>query len=129
MSSINKNAKIINRDNVWKMFGKRCAYCGCLLESSSGKYMHIDHVKPLGRLQLNKGIFKHPENDYKNNTVPSCPFCNRYKTDLDLETFRQWLKDTPTKLSNVTLYRNALRFGMIELKQWDGIFWFEKYHK
>jgi 5-methylcytosine-specific restriction endonuclease McrA len=118
------------RLDVWKLFGGRCAYCGCELKDHSGKYMHIDHVEALHRNWWTKGndsLF--PENDRKDNLFPSCPQCNNYKNSYDLETFRDLLKDTMRKLQNITLYRNAVRFGFIELKEWDGIFYFEKQDK
>ncbi len=116
----------IDRDKIWKMFGKKCAYCGCDLETSTGKHMHADHVKPIIRnWWQNDCLF--PEDDNEENIFPTCLYCNRYKSSLSLEEFRRWLIDTPRKLAKVTLYRNAVRFGMIEEKKWNGIFYFETF--
>jgi 5-methylcytosine-specific restriction endonuclease McrA len=118
----------INRKNIWLMFDKRCAYCGCLLLNESGKYMQIDHVTPIYRDWSNFGIPIKPENDLVK--YPACPKCNNYKSTMSVETFRKELQKIPERLfdQNAT-YRNALRFRMIEVKLWDGIFWFEKYQK
>lgn len=118
----------IDRNKIWKMFDKRCAYCGCELETSTGKHMHVDHVEAISRNWWTTGCL-FPENNTEENLYPTCPFCNRYKSSLPLESFRKWLIDTPRKLEKVTLYRNARRFGMIQEQQWDGIFWFERTQK
>lgn len=116
----------VDRDKIWQMFGCKCAYCGCDLQSSSGKHMHVDHVKPLVRNWWN-GTSVHGENHTEENLFPACPQCNLYKSSLDIEMFRDWVADTIRKIGKFTLYRNALRFGMIEIKEWDKVFWFEKY--
>ena len=117
----------IDRDKIWRMFDKKCAYCGCELKSSTGKHMNVDHVEPIIRNTYSSGCL-FPSDDREENLFPSCPFCNRYKSSLSLNMFRQWLIDTPRKLEKVTLYRNARRFGMIEEKKWDQLFWFEKFN-
>lgn len=115
----------VDRNKIHQKFGGRCAYCGEVLPDSSGKFMHIDHVEPLVRnWGSNDCLF--PENDNENNLFPTCIRCNRYKSSLPIESFRYWLKNTPKVLLKNTAFNNAVRYGMIEVKEWDGLFYFEK---
>jgi len=105
----------VDRKQIWSMFGGKCAYCGCDLVNESGKYMQVDHVKALHRNWFSKGSL-FPENDNQENLFPSCPKCNNYKHTLDVERFRFWVKNTPNVLLKTTAFNNALRFGMVEIK-------------
>ena len=118
----------IDRKKIHKMFNGKCAYCGCVLENETGKYMHIDHIEPIRRnIHNTECLF--PELDNESNRYPSCPRCNNYKHSMNLECFRTFLKSTLQRLEkNNTNYRNAIRYGMIEEKQWDGKFYFEKFN-
>jgi 5-methylcytosine-specific restriction endonuclease McrA len=107
------------------MFDGHCAYCGCTLKDESGKYMHIDHIEPLRRHWFMKGCLN-PENETEVNLFPSCPQCNRYKGTMFIDQFRSEVKQALKRLEKSASYRNALRFGMIEIKEWDGVFYFEK---
>lgn len=115
-----------NRDKIWKMFGCKCAYCGCDLKSSTGKHMQVDHVRALHRNWFGSGCLA-PENDREDNLFPSCPRCNNYKGSLNLKHFRFWINNSIRALEKVTAFQNAKRYGMIEIKEWDGKFWFEKW--
>ena len=116
----------IDRKKIHKMFGGKCAYCGCDLKDETGKNMQIDHVEPIRRNWYDTGCL-FPELDKEDNLFPSCLRCNNYKGGMKLEHFRDFLKTTLQRLEkNNTNYRNALRFGMIEEKKWDGKFYFEK---
>lgn len=71
MASKNKRETIIN------MLDGKCFYCGCVINIDT---FHTDHFVPIslgGRI--------------KNNLVPSCPECNLYKSNLDIEGFRKKL--------------------------------------
>jgi 5-methylcytosine-specific restriction endonuclease McrA len=116
-----------NRKAIYDMFNGHCAYCGCELENESGKYMHIDHIEPLRRNWFDKkGSCLNPENEAEINKFPSCPRCNNYKASKTIEHFRIEVKQALKRLEKSASYRNALRFGMIEIKEWDGVFYFEK---
>lgn len=65
----------MNRLKVFKMMDGKCAYCGCELDFEN---FHIDHIVP--KIKGGK--------DHK-NVFPSCPDCNLYKGDLELEQFRE----------------------------------------
>ena len=43
------------------------------------------------------------------------------------EEFRNMIKDTIRQLERSATYQRAIRFGMIEVKEWDGLFYFEKF--
>jgi len=116
----------ISRDKIWKMFGKRCAYCGCELQTSTGKHMHIDHVKPLVRLPGSK-IQEHPERDTVENLFPSCPQCNNYKHSMSVAQFRDQIDFSIPRLYQTAPYRNAIRFGLVKEVGWDAKFYFEKF--
>lgn len=117
----------IDRKKVHAMFEGHCAYCGHTLENESGKFMQIDHVEPLRRNWYDKnGSCLNPHNEIEANLFPACLKCNNYKGSMDVEEFRFWIKHTPMVLEKLTPYRNALRFGMIEVKEWDGVFYFER---
>ena len=118
----------VDRKIIWGKFGERCAYCGEPLKNESGKYMQIDHVKAIHR-HHKTGKARRPIHENIDNMYPSCPRCNNYKSSMSLETFRSQVKLALTRLEKIASYRNALRFGMIKLKKWDGVFWFEKYNK
>jgi 5-methylcytosine-specific restriction endonuclease McrA len=118
-----------DRDKIWKKFDKRCAYCGCKLKTSTGKHMHIDHVDPVRRNWWTNNEMMFPEKDTEDNLFPSCPQCNNYKHSMSLETFRGEVGKATERLEKSASYRNAKRFGMIEIKGWDGVFWFEKLNK
>lgn len=117
----------IDRKKVHAMFEGHCAYCGCTLENESGKFMQIDHVEPLRRNWYDKnGTCLNPQNEIETNLYPACLKCNNYKGSYDVETFRGEVKQALERLEKSAPYRNAVRFGMIEIKEWDGVFYFER---
>lgn len=116
----------VDRDKIWKLFDKKCAYCGCELQTSTGKHMQIDHVKPIIRMD-NACLF--PNDDNLENLYPSCPQCNNYKHSMSVDMFREQIKLSLLRLRKVASYRNAIRFGLVIESTWDGKFWFEKFQK
>lgn len=115
-----------DRKKVHQKFGGKCAYCGVTLINESGKFMQIDHVEPIVRDWWKGGIVHKPENDSESNMFPSCPKCNNYKHSMSLEAFREQIRLSHERLTVYAAYNNALRFGIIELNKWDGLFYFEK---
>ena len=118
----------VDRKKIWMMFNKKCAYCGCDLLTETGKHMQIDHIEPIRRNWWN-GTAKRPERDVEINMFPSCPKCNNYKHSLSVESFRRELKLSLQHLTKYAAYNNALRYGLVEEKQWDGLFYFEKHQR
>ncbi len=70
-----------------------------------------------------------PKNENEKNLFPACPNCNIDKSSQPLESYRNSLKDRKRQLQRQSLYRSAVRYGMIQEIEWDGVFWFEKYQK
>ena len=102
------------RQQILDKTSGRCAYCGC-----EGK-MQIDHIVPIRTGGL----------DVLENMFPACRSCNHRKSSSSLESFRKQIEDFLNVLyrDSVT-YRNALRFGHIEPKPQDIVFYFEKLEK
>jgi 5-methylcytosine-specific restriction endonuclease McrA len=128
----------IDRKKIHQKFGGRCAYCGTVLKDETGKHMHVDHLEaiernvPKSKWKAHWGEYRpceKPENDNEANSIPSCPKCNILKNSLPIESFRNMIKDTIRQLERSTTYQRAVRFGMIEIKEWDGLFYFEKLTK
>ena len=118
-----------DRKSIYNLFDGHCAYCGCELENESGKYMQIDHVNPLRRNWYDKdNSCLNPENEKEDNPFPACPRCNNYKGSMTVELFRSEIKRCIGRLEKNASYRNALRFGMIEVKEWDGVFYYEMFN-
>lgn len=101
------------REQVYKKYNGKCAYCGHEIEY---KDMQIDHIKPkyLGG------------KDDINNLQPSCRACNFYKQTFNEEKFRQRIKDIPLQLSKLFIFRLAIKYGIIELKDKEIIFKYEE---
>ena len=116
----------VNRESIYAIFGGRCAYCGNILESPNGKHMHVDHMEPVVRNWWN-GTCNNPQNERTDNLFPSCPKCNINKSSLSVESFRNMIKDTIRQLERSATYQRAIRYSLVEPKQWDGLFYFEKY--
>lgn len=120
-----KKRKIIpkkTRIEVWEKFGKRCAYCGCELEYSD---MQVDHVSSVSRSKFIK-MGDAELNDVQ-NLFPSCRMCNYYKDTNDIEGFRKKIQTTLKETSVASFQtRLAIKYGMVTLCDWDGLFWFEK---
>ena len=108
----------IHRKLVFLKYYGHCAYCG---KEISFKEMHIDHITP----KILRGT-----DDFE-NLNPSCKECNNYKCHWHLEEFRRALKDLlGIKLNYLfkskTKMQVSINFGVIEIKEWDGLFYFEK---
>lgn len=111
------------RQIVYDKYNGHCAYCGCVLKFSE---MQVDHIVPKFR---NNERWHQNEigSDDISNLNPSCRMCNYYKGMCRMENFREKLKDT--LMRNVQKpfdFRLAERYGMVEVKEWDGRFYFEK---
>lgn len=102
------------REIVYNKYNGRCAYCGDKIEI---KDMQVDHVVPkrLGGL------------DEVTNYNPSCRLCNHYKRATELEVWRKYfLGEIVKRLRKFYIFKVAEKYGMIEVREWDGKFYFEK---
>ena len=112
------------RKQVFDKYGGHCAYCGRDLEFNR---MQVDHIWPVQRGLLGaKERLKKQENIESLN--PACGRCNRYKSTMDLETFRKQLSKQVQRARNKSWnFRMAEDFGLVAETGNDVIFYFEKY--
>lgn len=91
------------REQIYNKYNGRCAYCGQKIEY---KEMQVDHIKAkyLGG------------EDRIENYVPSCKLCNFYKSTLDIEEFRKRIETIPQRLNRIFIFRLAVKYGLIEIK-------------
>ena len=101
------------REEVHKKHKGHCAYCGCNLEY---KNMQVDHLKA-------KRVGGKDEIE---NYMPACRMCNFYKDTLSIEEFRENIKTIPERLEREFIYRLAKKYGVVEEKEVDIKFYFEK---
>ena len=109
--------KKLTRIKVWNKYGQRCAYCG---EPITYKEMQVDHLKPKA----------FGGSDDFDNLMPSCRTCNHYKRALSLEDYRrEWLGRLHERLKKQYTIKVALKYGIIELNEFSGNFYFELYER
>lgn len=106
-------------------FGGRCAYCGQPL----GEKWHADHIEPLVRnnwLRIPKGP-DYPHRDTLENMNPACPPCNMDKHSQSLDSWRSNIQRSNEMLArDVSTFRRAVRYGLVELNSKPVVFYFEK---
>lgn len=108
---------------LYEKFNHRCAYCGCDLEH---KDLQIDHVKSVYlHTDINQTMTEDEMYSIE-NLLPCCRQCNFYKSNFELETFRERL--ATVMMNNVRKdfgYRLALKYGLIEENIKPIVFYFE----
>jgi len=113
-----------DRKAVYNKYGGVCAYCG---DSIDFKDMQIDH---LHAKKLYEGsAIKEYDGDINElkNLMPSCRMCNFYKSNCDLEVFRNELRlIAERRLLKIFIVRLALKYGILTLRPFKGIFYFEQ---
>lgn len=102
----------IDRHTIYAKYGGRCAYCG---QPIAIEDMQVDHIFPrwLGGT------------DAPENLNPSCRMCNFYKGGSTPDEFRRRLLEE-LDYKRTFAVRMALKYGILEEKEWDGKFWLEK---
>lgn len=95
------------RRDVFSITDGRCFYCGCNLSIND---FQTDHFIP--RCKGGK---------IKNNLVPACEDCNRSKSGLSVEEFRDKICSMPTKNIN-----GRIMAKYYELQKEDITFYFER---
>lgn len=98
---------------VYDLYKGHCAYCGKPIEY---KDMQIDHLKP---------IYLGGE-DKLYNYMPACRACNFRKSTLSIDKFREELKLQCERMLNTFQGKQSLAYGLIEKKETDVVFYFEK---
>ena len=82
------------RKNQWwraaKKCGGHCWYCGDQPEE-----LTVDHAKPRSRGGQN----------FDDNLLPACGYCNNLKANLTVSEFRKWVK--------VRVIRNLMQLGYL----------------
>lgn len=102
------------RQKIYEKYNGHCAYCGSAI---SLKEMQIDHIIPK-RLGGTDDI---------ENLNPSCGICNHYKRATQLEVWRKcFLDEIIKRLKKVYIFKVAERYGMVQVKEGDKKFYFEK---
>jgi len=90
-------------------------------------------VKPLSEAQIREWLNKRREifgdMDAEENLMPSCYRCNHYKRDHPLEYFRELVKTLHERMRKIYIVKVAIDYGIIQFKEWDGLFYFEKFNK
>lgn len=102
------------RNDFYKMYGGRCAYCGTHI---TFRGMQIDHKKPL---------YKGGE-DTKENMLPACRSCNHYKATMDVEKFRERIAGIPKRVRRDDIaFQIGERYGLLQENNAPVVFYFEK---
>ena len=103
----------IDRQFIFEKFDGRCAYCGREITITN---FQVDHIKP----KASGGT------DNIDNLNPSCRLCNHYKRSGDIEYLRWLLVEMKHKLDKIYIFNVAEKYGMLEWKNFDGKFYFER---
>lgn len=109
----------------------RCAYCGEVLTK-----MHADHLLPVIRITTDAWgkplpaadckLIK-PERNVVANMMPSCAPCNLNKGGYTLDGWRDLLSRSAEIVAREkSIFRAAVRLGLIEVKEQPVIFYFER---
>lgn len=97
-----KSVSKTQRTAIASLTNFRCAYCGISLEKS----WPLDQINPFF-----KGGLDEPE-----NLIAACRSCNYYKATYTVNEFREQISKWTTRLQRDSVtFKNALRFGLIEL--------------
>lgn len=110
------------RQQVYDKYHGHCAYCGCELDI---KDMQVDHLDSVYRAEYEG---REVDNSI-DNFMPACRQCNFYKGTSTIDEFREKI----THLKRLTLIafpaRLAQKYGIVQVKEWDMKFYFEKEEK
>jgi 5-methylcytosine-specific restriction endonuclease McrA len=114
--------KVEVRQQVHDKYCGKCAYCG---NDVKYKDFQVDHIIPKEsfatyRYKLDYGV------DDIENLNPSCRRCNHYKRSYMLEHFRHLMQTLHERISAQYINKVAIDYGVVEIKPFDGTFYFEK---
>ena len=111
------------RHQIWKKYNGHCAYCGKQIEY---KDMQVDHVIPQAMLIYEPDKYTQAQIYDISNLIPACKSCNHYKRSDDLEQFRRLMLTLHERIICDYISRVAIDYGIIEVKPFEGKFYFEK---
>jgi hypothetical protein len=116
------------RETLRKKFDGKCAYCGTEL----GAKWHADHIRPVIRNDwmppalAARGSMDHPDRDTPEQMNPACAACNIDKHSMSIEEWRGVIeRSNDVLMRDVSTFRRAVRFGLIERKNETVVFHFE----
>lgn len=116
------------REKVYSKFDGHCAYCG---KEITYKQMQVDHIEPHWHTWSEEDHKRHKVKKGShsiNNFNPSCARCNRWKSTMSLELFREEISLQIERLNRYNNnYRMAKDFGMIKETESPIVFYFEKF--
>ena len=124
--SQNKKNKVTAKEKrliVYNKCGGRCCYCGKDIEF---KAMQIDHMTPQYKKADPLYFGVTIDIDAIENLWPTCRRCNHYKRANDLEYFRKSMLTLHERIESNYINKVGIDFGIITVKPFDGIFYFEK---
>jgi hypothetical protein len=101
------------RQQIYELYGGRCAYCGREIASSE---MQVDHVQ---------AVYVGGKDDIANYR-PACRQCNFYKSTMDVERLREQLSLIPGRLEKLLIFRLALTYGLVQITGKPVNFYFEE---
>ena len=104
---------MIDRQKVYEKFNGHCAYCGKVI---TVKEMQVDHIVSKRR---------YGTDDFE-NLYPACRQCNHYKRAEPLAIFRRMIKTLHGRIHKIYICKVAEDYGIIDVKEWDGKFYFER---
>lgn len=117
---ISKSERLI----VYDKYNNHCGYCGVKFDSM--KDMQVDHMKPKWQLGEVKSLADYNYIHSMDNLMPSCRTCNHYKRGCNLEGFRKKMKTLHERVCSHYIGKVALKYGIVTLNPFDGVFYFEK---
>ena len=118
----------IDRAKVHSKYNGHCGYCG---KAITLKEMQVDHMIPKSAVYYAplKVVTTFDMIHSFDNLMPSCRRCNHYKRADNIEQFRHSMKDLHKRLEKIYINNVAVDYRMIEIKPFDGKFFFEYQNK
>lgn len=108
---------------IYNKYNGHCAYCG---KEITFKQMQVDHMTPKYQ-KADPLYFGVTINiDCIENKMPSCRRCNHYKRASSVESFRASMVKLHQRIADHYINKVAVDFGMLTIKPFDGLFYFEK---
>ena len=108
------------RKEIHDKYHGGCAYCGQYVPY---KEMQVDHMVPKSHICVKKDNIRQIYSF--DNLMPSCRSCNHYKRAYDLEQFRHAMITLHKRIEKIYICKVAERYGVINIKPFDGRFYFE----
>lgn len=113
------------RERIHKKLNGHCGYCG---KEITLKQMQVDHMNPVSLKYAKDAFGEYQVNEYNkdSNLMPSCRRCNHYKRADTVEQFRKSMAYLHERLMKIYIVNVGVDYGMMEIKPFDGTFYFER---